>query len=268
MNALRAELRSAPFSNLAVDVVSSNFAEQDRYSASRRSAGHTEIGRCLAAANAPAFVDRRGKFNGASPETDGLEKRGKGLTDTEEMRLNRLLRATNSKNSTPDQGNEGLDFWDVEDASHLTGDRTGSRNSTITGQVSGTIGSSRDTTGYFSGLDEPGSSAGAALMGEQGRRRETPLVGSGDGVSRELFASPTVDGRPMPRRATSDGGVVDSVPRTHATEAPGTRVATGIRPSPKDGRLKGADDDNLEDISDGGFHSGCWQRKYAAGEMR
>lgn len=27
-------------------------------------------------------------------------------------------------------------------------------------------------------------------------------------------------------------------------------------------------DDDLEDISDGGFHSGCWRRKYASGEIR
>lgn len=27
-------------------------------------------------------------------------------------------------------------------------------------------------------------------------------------------------------------------------------------------------DDDLEDISDGGFHSGCWKRKYVRGEMR
>lgn len=33
------------------------------------------------------------------------------------------------------------------------------------------------------------------------------------------------------------------------------------------GGSEGAGDD-LEDISDGGFHSGCWRRKYARGEMR
>lgn len=53
-------------------------------------------------------------------------------------------------------------------------------------------------------------------------------------------------------------------------EVVGSRARVGwARTEPARGCNDGGDeDDDLDDIADGGFHRGCWRRKYASGEMR
>lgn len=79
----------------------------------------------------------------------------------------------------------------------------------------------------------------------------TSASGASCGVSRELFG-----GSPTPG-CGGYGGSWRSRERGTSFEA-----ARGV-PTGREER-----EDDLEDISDGGFHSGCWRRKYVRGEMR
>lgn len=107
---------------------------------------------------------------------------------------------------------------------------------------------------------------GAANDGGSGRKTgggdrlatvmdEYPLGGALPGgigdVSRELFGT-----NPTPR--SGDRGGNDWARGKDAFVA--TRRNRSI--------VDNEEEDDLDDISDGGFHSGCWRRKYVRGEMR
>ncbi|CAM9546773.1 unnamed protein product, partial [Hapterophycus canaliculatus] len=75
-------------------------------------------------------------------------------------------------------------------------------------------------------------------------------------VARELFGdSPQADSKGF-------GGHREEQRLTEARARGGYVTTRGV------GSLAGEDEDDLEDISDGGFHSGCWRRKYVRGDMR
>ncbi len=113
------------------------------------------------------------------------------------------------------------------------------------------------STRHPGGSPNRGDAPGLSKMtdqGEPGIDFESPgriPAGRARGVSRELFG-----GSPVPE-CGGYGGSWQSWENGTSFEA--------VR-----GELTGREDreDDLEDISDGGFHSGCWRRKYVRGEMR
>lgn len=173
----------------------------------------------------PSAVETRGNYH-VSP-TAGKEC---GLTEIEDLRLSRLLRATTS--SSPDKGRSTIGSATLRGNDVQCGDDEGSLHSRRRSADQG--GSFHDGRGI--GNDSPlgiGGDVTEAL---------TP-----DDVSWKLFTSPDGNNRERTRRARAGRHVGTTGPGLYAGEE---------------------EEDDLEDISDGGYHSGCWRRKYASGEMR
>lgn len=158
----------------------------------------------------PSFsIETRGNYHLSPTPAERSGNEG-SLTEVEDMRLNRLLRA--SKSSTP------------------------STPPPPSGEAANDGGSGR-TTGSGDRL--------ATVMAEY------PLGdGIGD-VARELFGT-----NPTPFSGDRGG--------KGWTRGKDAFAATRRKRSIVDEE----EEDDLDDISDGGFHSGCWRRKYVRGEMR
>lgn len=166
---------------------------------------------------APLPIETRGNYH-LSPtpaERSGNEDR---LTEVEDMRLNRLLRASSASASTPPPSGA------------LTAPATGKRGFTNAGGSGNTDNKSGIRT---MGEDNPGMSFNLSA----------DTFGGICGASRELFG-------PSP------------------TRIPGGSGESGFGALRRVAPCREEQEDDLEDISDGGFHSGCWKRKYVRGEMR
>lgn len=219
------------------------------------------------AAQTPAHTEARAEHHvpRTPPSHDGNED---GLTEMEDMRLNRLLRSTNPSLSSPigmpsPSSSSCLDRSTSLSANRISGsdnetspvvradegDSHRRSNTNLTSQ-----GRSRLIHGSAVAGDEPG-------LADYLPSGDTPLFGM-EGVSRELFRpSPKVEAGSSTRNSCFFGG--EPSRRTGAEVKGGGGVAVVGR-----GADLGREGDDLEDISDGGFHPGCWRRKYVCGEMR
>eukprot|EP00903_Cladosiphon_okamuranus_P008157 g7856.t1 len=159
---------------------------------------------------APLPIQTRGKYH-MSPTPAERSGNKDGLTEVEEMRLNRLLRASSASASTPPpSGATGTPGPNARGC-------TLNANSGLRAMVEGDPETSFNLSGdVFGGIRD---------------------------ASRELFGvSPTGEARSF-----GNGSFGASC-----------RIAS----------CREEQEDDLEDISDGGFHAGCWKRKYVRGDMR
>ena len=252
-----------------------------------------------AAEKTPASVDYRSKHYvpRTPPGHDGNED---GLTEVEDMRLNRLLRSTNSSSSfcspvallpspfdkekyPASRGGErydeigpvvhggdmgiGRDDNGVGSPTAHGENGSGSHNNTNASQGSRLVDGSTTahSNDFFHGsttaTDEP-AHANHFLPG-----RGDTLPYKKEDVSRKLFAtSPEADRRSLWTNSTFVGG--EPLRRSGAGAGAGAGAGKGAVAVAGRRSELGREGDDLEDISDGGFHSGCWRRKYVRGEMR
>ena len=169
-------------------------------------------------------LETRGNYHLSPTPAEHSGNEG-GLTELEDMRLNRLLRSTSCSASTTPLPSGALP----------TSSSTGHR---------GSLGRN-DSPGPSETTDQV-----ELATTDFGSRRKT-FAGGACGVSRELFGdSPTPEGG-------GSGGSWRILEKGASFEA-----MRGVVSSREE------QEDDLEDISDGGFHSGCWRRKYVRGEMR
>lgn len=161
------------------------------------------------------------------------------------MRLDRLLRAvkvspknpkkkTEEDASTANRGNQSIDHVKGGDSP------TRSRNNTV--------GSERDIT----------CKHGFAVEDSSFDQEQTLQIPSN--LSRTLSSSPEEGSRNV-----RDVSSYENVTNMECSTYSGSRLQGDVSTLRT---KKGSGKDNLEDISDGGFHSGCWRRKYASGEIR
>lgn len=208
---------------------------------------------------APLSTEARGDYLVAPAPPDATKhEHSDGLTEEEDMRLNRLLRS-NSLSSPASNKRQGTQQGGAKCSGNTLRDEKNDNNSSI--------GSGRNRWTnegiVVNDDDEPEMDNCRPLKGEG--------LSAGDGV-------------PLGAEQRSRGGVVgpdagkcdDSLRNVSRGYGCVERVrqrgerATGGVPFSRVGQAAGKEqqDDDLEDISDGGFHSGCWRRKYASGEMR
>lgn len=199
---------------------------------------------------APASVENRGTYHlSTTPE----QRSGNGLTEMEDMRLTRLLRSSASS-SLP-----ASVLSLVECISPMSGKRRAKcigGNGTVV-RPGGTNADNNNSGNLGEGTIERSDYVFPDGDGGTGNRffPEDPLRGSG-GVARKLFGDGLEGG-------SEDLGIDGPGRRVSEARAGGKYTTTrGVGP------LAGEDEDDLEDISDGGFHSGCWRRKYVHGDMR
>lgn len=218
-------------------------------------------------AQTPTYAETRSKHHvpRTPPDHDGNED---GLTEMEDMRLNRLLRSTNSSSSSPAglPSSSSSPFADKDRplfASRSSGRDHGTSSPAVHDDESGshnhsTIASqsrSRSIQGGTVGGDEPPAQHNYPPGGDT-------LPFGGERVSRELFPpSPEAEAGSSRRNSCFFGGEPSRRQGVGGKGGAGVAVV-GRRVDP------GREGDDLEDISDGGFHSGCWRRKYVCGEMR
>lgn len=167
----------------------------------------------------PLSMETRGNyyFSPTPAERSGNEG---GLTEVEDMRLNRLLRTSKSSTSSTPPPPSG-EFT------------IGQRGTTNHGGSGGKTGNGDRLATVMT--DHPVPSV---------------LAGGTSDVCRELFGT-----SPTPGNGDGSGN--------GWARGKDAFVATRRNRSFVDDEA-----DDLDDISDGGFHSGCWRRKYIRGEMR
>lgn len=161
-------------------------------------------------------IETRGNYH-LSPTPAERSGNEDGLTEAEDMRLNRLLRASSASASTPPSSG-ALTTPGIGKRGFLNaGGGTTNAKAKLMTMAEGEAGVSSNISGdFFGGIcDASRELLGASPMGETGR---------------------------------SGKGSLDV-----------SRMTASCREE---------QEDDLEDISDGGFHSGCWKRKYVRGEMR
>lgn len=194
----------------------------------------------------PLPVETRGNYHQPPPTPRECSGNEDGLTEREDMRLNRLLRSSNSSalSSPPPTPGDVM----APTSAHRRAELNEQRSITATPGV------------HNNGASGGEGSARRVGEGDAEHQYRYAIGGATDGgisdLSRELFAvSPTdgtgrTSGNKLARRLgkSRDNGVYTATSRF--------------------GSLAGDVEDDLEDISDGGFHSGCWRRKYVRGEMR
>ncbi|CAM9245340.1 unnamed protein product [Ectocarpus sp. 12 AP-2014] len=195
----------------------------------------------------PLPVETRGNYHHPPPtprECSGTED---GLTEREDMRLNRLLRSSKSSAlSSP-----------LPTSGDVMAPTSAHRRAELNEQ--------RSITTATPDVHNNGASGGevsARRVGEGGTKHQYRYAigdatdGGISDLSRELFAASPTDGT---GRTSGD---------KLARRLGEARDNGGYTATPRFGSLAGDVEDDLEDISDGGFHSGCWRRKYVRGEMR
>ncbi|CAM9341411.1 unnamed protein product [Ectocarpus fasciculatus] len=208
---------------------------------SMSTAGATET------AGIPPSMETRGNYHQPPPTLRERSGNEDGLTEREDMRLNRLLRSGNSSSlSSPPPT---LDDVMAPTSAHRREGPNEQRSIIST-----------------PGVRNNGASGGersARMVGEGGPEHHQHRYATGGAMeggisdlSRELFAASPTDGT---RRISGD---------KRARRVGEARDNGGYAATPRFGSLAGDVEDDLEDISDGGFHSGCWRRKYVRGEMR
>lgn len=184
-----------------------------------------------------------------------------GLTEVEDMRLNRLLRST--INRSPSKSS------------------LSSRSSPSPGKMGrdcpGTATDSGYSTHHRSG-GEKGSAASAAARGGLRPRQHDGVaeqtLGAGDSVA---IKQPSLSPFEEEHGVFAQGAMISVATNSELRCSTATAVVSGgggggggVRSEVgrNGGGGRGQEEDDLADISDGGFHSGCWKRKYASGEMR
>lgn len=181
-----------------------------------------------------------------------------GLTEVEDMRLNRLLRST---------------------INHSPSKSSSSRSSPSPGKMRRDCPGTATDSGYSNhhhrsgGGGEKGNAASTAARGGLRPRQHDgvaeQMLGAGDSVAiKQPSLAPFEEehgdfGRDAMISAAPNSGLRSSTAAT-VTSGGGVRSEVGRN----GGGGRGQEEDDLADISDGGFHSGCWKRKYARGEMR
>lgn len=276
INSLRAQLQVSP-NRGTLDGVGMKIEEGmlSSMGSSRRSAPTgTEAAAVAAAATTteggtapkPALTEARAKHHvpRTPPSHDGNED---GLTEMEDMRLNRLLRSTNSSLSSP-IGMPSPSSSCLDKHASLPASRTsGGDNETSPAVQADEGGIHSHSNTNVTGQGRSGLIHGRAVAGDEPALinhlpgGDTPSFGM-EGVSRELFGpSPEVEAGSSRRNSCFFGG--EPSRRTGA----GVKGRGGVAVVGRRADL-GREGDDLEDISDGGFHSGCWRRKYVRGEMR
>lgn len=276
INSLRAQLQVSP-SHGTPDAV--GMKPGDSMWSSPGCSQRSAPTRAGAAAAAAAAIDGAAQTTGYTetrsihhvprtpPVHDGNQD---GLTEMEDMRLNRLLRSTNSSSSSPvglptpssssfsdkdrplfASRSSGGGHGTSSPAVHDDGEGGSHNHSTIPSQSR-----SRSIQRSTAGGDEPPAQSnyppGSATL---------PF--GMEGVSRELFPPSPEAEAGSSRRSSCFFGGEPSRRQGVGGKGGGAGVAVaGWRVDPS------REGDDLEDISDGGFHSGCWRRKYVCGEMR
>ena len=172
--------------------------------------------------------------------------KGQALTEAEDMRLNRLLRAMKANNCPPDSDKEGNANTMAEDSGErCVVEREKCGKSPAVGSRGDTVSSERATTSNVRSTAESTISFGV----------ETPSPrGPSDVPPQASFADPEAGSESARQGPPYSGSHQGSVSTP-------SRARNKANTAPEGGG-------DLEDISDGGFHSGCWRRKYASGEMR
>lgn len=167
----------------------------------------------------PLSMETRGNYHLSPIPTERSGNEG-GLTEIEDMRLNRLLRTSKSSaSSTPPPPSGECMTW---------------QRGAINDGGSGGMPGSGDRLATVMADHQ----VGGVLAGDIGD------------VSRELFGT-------SPTPGNGDRGGTGWVREKNAFVA-----------SRRNRSIIDDEEDDLDDISDGGFHSGCWRRKYVRGEMR
>ncbi|CBJ27760.1 hypothetical protein Esi_0084_0059 [Ectocarpus siliculosus] len=195
----------------------------------------------------PLPVETRGNYHHPPPTARERSGNEDGLTEREDMRLNRLLRSSNSSALSSPPPTPG----DVM--------------APISPHRRAELNEQRSITTATPGVHNNGASGGegsARRVGEGDAEQQYryAIGGATDGgvsdLPRELFA------------ASPTGGTGRTSGDKLARRLGEARDNGGYTATPRFGSLAGDVEDDLEDISDGGFHSGCWRRKYVRGEMR
>lgn len=194
----------------------------------------------------PLPVETRGNYHQPPPTPRERSGNEDGLTEWEDMRLNRLLRSSNSSAllSPPPTPADVMAPTSARRRAELNEQRS----------IIATPGV------HNNGASGGEGSARIVCKGDAEREYRYAVGSAMDGgisdLSRELFAASPTDGT---GRTSGD---------KRARRIREARDNGGYAATPRFESLAGEVEDDLEDISDGGFHSGCWRRKYVRGEMR
>ncbi|CAM9910956.1 unnamed protein product [Ectocarpus sp. 6 AP-2014] len=194
----------------------------------------------------PLPVETRGNYHHPPPTLRERSGNEDGLTEREDMRLNRLLRSSNSSalSSPPPTPGDVMAPTSAHRRAELNEQQS----------ITGTPGV------HNNGVSRGEGPARRVGKGDAEHHYRYAIGGATDGgisdLSRELFAVSPTDGT---GRTSGD---------KLARRLGEARDNGGYTATPRFGSLAGDVEDDLEDISDGGFHSGCWRRKYVHGEMR
>lgn len=194
----------------------------------------------------PPIVESRGNYHLSA---NAEQRSGNGLTEVEDMRLTRLLRSCASSSSPPST------LAPSESITPVLGQPEEDENGGI-GIVLPGHNSSDNAVGWKAGGGDrsvsvmPGSNGGVKNLDAS---VEGHLDGS-SGVARKLFGESIAQDSQIP------GGEGQSRRSSQPHARGGYKAPRGGTPL--------TDEDDLDDISDGGFHSGCWRRKYVRGDMR
>ncbi|CAM9413844.1 unnamed protein product [Ectocarpus sp. 4 AP-2014] len=195
----------------------------------------------------PLPVETRGNYHHPPPTPRERSGNEDGLTEREDMRLNRLLRSRNSSalSSPPPTPGDVMAPTSAHRRAELNEQRS------ITTATPGV---------HNNGTSDGEGSARRVGEGDAEHQYRYAIGGATDGgirdLSRGLIAASPTDGT---GRTSGD---------KLARRLGEARDNGGYTATPRFGSLAGDVEDALEDISDGGFHSGCWRRKYVRGEMR
>lgn len=179
--------------------------------------------------------------NQSNPHLPASSEKEEGLTEEENMRLDRLLRAVKVLPKNPKNKAE-------KDAP------TANRGNKSTDQETGGDSATQERNDIGGGEGETTREHRFTAEDSSFDRKQTHKISS------SLSSSPEVGSRSA-RDVSAYENVTDLECSAYSGRGLQGDVSTLCM-------QKGGDDDDLEDISDGGFHSGCWRRKYASGEIR
>lgn len=206
----------------------------------------------------PLPMETRGNYYLAPSPAGSNGNNGDGLTEVEDMRLNRLLRSTNS--SSPPVFSPPSPDKVISKNGHGVTYKSGKVHRDCKSITGSSSGRSSKSTNEINVLNEELGVMSPLPLERDGAPSGIPFIG-GKAVSRELFVSPE-----QGADAFREKSHVSSRERVGHI---GAEVKGSMKNAPRVwAREEEEKADDLEDISDGGFHSGCWRRKYASGEMR
>lgn len=217
------------------------------------------------------------------PSRSGVGK--EGLTETEELRLNRLLRST-AISTPPSVPVSPLptSTWPASLSSQKTTAIQGGTSENPPRKVDAF--QDGDWVGKRQGrrrrllVDDPDCRGRPVELSGKTRAGRNSLSNTGKDVLEDLMGQDLASPAHGNYSATQQSGFRKNQSSSRDTSiGEGTSTTHGIiEQNEVGGGWKGMEggrhasndieEDDLQDISDGGFHLGCWRRKYTSGEMR